>query len=222
MNCRNLFLSSLLMIGANAFAQQTVNLPKPDMKAKSISVIEALNTRHSTREFASTPLSDQELSNLCWAACGMSRDENHRTAPSAMNRQEISLFVFTANGVFEYDAKGNALQKKADGDKRELIAGGGKNPNGKEGFKQAFVMDAPVSLLMVIDFEKFGSNDAKAIQMGCVDAGNVSENINIYCQGVGLATVPRATHDTEGIRQLLGLSEKQLPIMNNPVGYPKK
>lgn len=57
--------------------------------------------------------------------------------------------------------------------------------------------------------------------MGCVDAGNVSENINLYCQSVGLATVPRATHDTDGIRKLLALTDNQLPIMNNPVGWPK-
>lgn len=59
------------------------------------------------------------------------------------------------------------------------------------------------------------------MRMGCVDAGNVSENINLYCQSVGLVTVPRATHDTDGIRKLLGFTDKQLPIMNNPVGYAK-
>jgi len=195
---------------------QDIKLPNPDMKAKASTVIDALAKRHSTREFASTPLSKQELSNLCWAACGVARDENHRTAPTAMNRQEVRLFVFDKNGVYEYDAKANTLVEKAKGDKRSLIAGGGG------GFKQEFVMDAPISLLMVIDFEKFGKSDTKAMQMGCVDAGNVSENINLYCQSVGLVTVPRATHDTEGIRTLLGFTDKQLPIMNNPVGYPKK
>lgn len=58
--------------------------------------------------------------------------------------------------------------------------------------------------------------------MGCVDAGNVSENVNLYCQAVGLATVPRATHDKAGISKLLGFTDMQLPIMNNPVGYEKK
>ena len=92
----------------------------------------------------------------------------------------------------------------------------------KSQFKQDFVMDCPVSLLMVIDFEKFGSQDSHAQMMGCVDAGIVSENINLYCQSVGLATVPRATHDTEGLKALLGLGDKQLPILNNPVGFEKK
>ena len=75
---------------------------------------------------------------------------------------------------------------------------------------------------MVIDFDIMGMKDERAVMMGCVDAGNVSENINLYCQSVGLATVPRATHDTDGIRRLLGLTEMQLPIMNNPVGREKK
>jgi len=212
---KNLIVA-LSLCSAMAANAQDIKLPKPDMKAKSTSVIEALSTRHSVREYATTDLTNQELSNLCWAACGVARDDNHRTAPTAMNRQEIRLFVFTKKAVYEYDAKANTLLKKTDGDHRGLIAGG------KGGFKQEFVMDAPVSLLMVIDFDKFGMNDTKGMQMGCVDAGNVSENINLYCQSVGLVTVPRATHDTEGIRKLLGFSEKQLPIMNNPVGYPKK
>ncbi len=95
-----------------------------------------------------------------------------------------------------------------------LIAGSGK------GFVQDFVLKAPVSLVMVIDFDKFTVKGDNALMMGCVDAGNVSENINLFCQSVGMATVPRATMDVEGIRKLLGLSDQQLPVMNNPVGFP--
>jgi SagB-type dehydrogenase family enzyme len=206
---------SLLALGLAITVQaQNVTLPRPNQKATSTSMVETLAQRHSVREFASTPLSLQELSNLCWAACGMSRDDNHRTAPTARNLQEIRLFVFMEKAVYEYDAKANILVEKAKGDHRGLIAG-------TKAFKQDFAATAPVSLLMVIDFDKFGSMDPGAIQMGCVDAGIVCENINLYCQSVGLATVPRATHDKEGIRKLLGLTEKHLPIMNNPVGKPK-
>ena len=194
---------------------QDINLPAPDFGQQSTSTIEALKTRHSVRSYSNKELTDQQLSNLCWAACGQSRDAQHITAPTAMNKQEIRLFVFTKNGVFEYVTKDNKLVRKADGDQRSLIAGGKQ-------FKQDFVMDCPVSLLMVIDFEKFGSQDENAMRMGCVDAGIVSENINLYCQSVGLATVPRATHDTDGIKALLKLTDKQLPILNNPVGFEKK
>lgn len=215
---KNLLTLTLTLFASTVFAQD-IKLPAPNMEQKSMSVVEALKTRHSVRSFdASKELSKQELSNLCWAACGVVRDGNFRTAPSARNLQEIRLFAFTKTGVYEYDAKGNKLVKKADGDHRGLMASNGEGA----GFRQDFVMDAPVTLLMVIDYNIFGSQGEGAMMMGCVDAGNVSENINLYCQSVGLATVPRATHDKAGIRKLLGLTDKQLPIMNNPVGYEKK
>ena len=208
---KNFMLIASMLMASLCTSAQDIVLPAPDFNENTTTVIEALRTRHSVRSFDSTPLTNQQLSNLCWAAFGMSRDANHRTAPTAMNRQEIRLFVFNAKGVYEYDAKGNILKKQADGDKRALIAG-----------QQTFVLDAPVSLLMVIDFDKYGSKDERAIRMTCVDAGNVSENINLYCQAAGLATVPRATMDIDGIRLLLGFNENQLPIINNPVGKEKK
>lgn len=197
------------IISAFAAHAQDIQLPAPDLSQKSLSTIEALATRHSVRDFTSQELSPQQLSNLCWAACGQSRDDKHITAPSAMNRQEIRLYVFTKEGVYEYQ-RPDRLTLCAEGDHRQLMAG-----------RQDFVLTAPVTLLMVIDFQRFGSHDERATMMGCVDAGNVSENVNLYCQAVGLATVPRATMDVEGVKALLHLSDQQLPIMNNPVGYAK-
>lgn len=194
----------------SSFAQDIV-LPKPDMQQKAMNVVEALATRHSVREYDTRQLTTQEISNLCWAACGVTRDNDHRTAPSAMNRKEIRLFVFTAEGTYEYLAVENMLKQVAKGDNRQLVAA-----------NQAFAAKAPVSLVMVMDFERFGGKNERSVMMACVDAGNVSENINIYCQAVGLCTVPRATMNTKGITTLLKLSDQQMPIMNNPVGFPKK
>ena len=57
--------------------------------------------------------------------------------------------------------------------------------------------------------------------MCAVDAGIVSQNINLYCQAAGLATVTRGTMDSKAIKELLKLSDEQVPALNNPVGYPK-
>ena len=214
---RLFFLTATLCLAAMGYAQD-IKLPEANQDLGTKSMMQTLATRHSVREYSTRPLTMQELSNLCWAACGRSRDESHITAPSAMNKQEIRLFVLLKEGAYEYDAARNVLMEKAKGDHRHLLA---SNNAGGQGYRQDFVMQAPVGLVMVIDFDKFGSRDNKALMMGCVDAGIVCENINLYCQAVGLVTVPRATHDTEGLRKLLGLTDKQLPIMNNPVGYPK-
>lgn len=210
MRIRSLFLALVCFGIAVTAKAQDIKLPAPDLNRNSSTVIEALNTRHSVRSFADTELTTQQISDICWAACGLSRDDKHITAPTAMNRQEIRLYVFTKEGVYEYSPKDNILLLRASGDKRSLVAS-----------RQEFVLQAPVSFVLVIDFEKFGKDDERAVKMCCVDAGNVSENINLYCQSVGLATVPRATMDEDGIRKLLGLTDKQLPIMNNPVGYEK-
>lgn len=217
---RKIAAVALFMSFSLALFAQDIKLPSPNKTQKSKSVVEALSERHSVREFGSKMLSNEELSNLCWAACGVARDAEHRTAPTAMNRKEIRLFVFTKEAVYEYIASDNLLKFISKGDRRKLIAGVAST-NGNKGHVQDFVMQAPISLLMVIDFEKFGSQNEKALMMGCVDAGNVSENINLYCEAVGLCTVPRATMDVDGIRKLLGLSSKQLPIINNPVGFAK-
>jgi nitroreductase len=207
-------LIAALALQALAVSAQDIQLPAVDFNQTSKSVVETLRTRHSVRSFTTQELTPAQLSNLCWAACGISRDANHITAPTAMNRQEIRLFVFTKTGVYEYLRKENLLKKAADGDQRQLVAG----PAGRG---QNFVLDAPVSLVMVMDIDKFGGDNEHARLMTAVDAGIVCQNINLYCEAVGLATVPRATMDAKGIQQLLGLGERQIPVMNNPVGYAK-
>lgn len=195
-----------------------VQLPAVDLQETSCSVVEALAERHSVRSFDKAPLTMQQLGNLCWAARGNVRGGNFLTAPTARNKQEIRLFVLTEDAAYEYLSAPHQLKLVAEGDHRGLLA---TNDISVKGFAQDFVKEAPVSLVMVIDFDLFGSNNEGALMMGCVDAGNVSENINLYCQAVGLATVPRATMDVKALRELLGLTEQQLPVMNNPVGFEK-
>ncbi len=203
-------LSALFLLSSLVATAQDITLPAPDMQQESKNVVQTLKSRHSVRQYSTQELTLQEVSNLCWAACGISWDENHITAPTAMNRQEIRLFVFNKDGAYEYLARENKLQKVADGDSRGLVAG-----------RQTSVATAPVMLVTVIDFDRFGMNSDHSKLMMAVDAGIVTQNIDLYCEAVGLATVPRGTMEVDAIKQLLGLTDAQLPIMNNPVGYPE-
>lgn len=202
-------LVAALLMGMTAFAQ-TTKLPQPNMQRKTLTVMETFQQRKSVREYDVKPLSDQDLGDLLWAAQGQNRPDGHLTAPTAMNRQEIRLYVFTAKGVSLYNPKEHSLTQVAEGDHRELVAS-----------RQDFAKAAPVSLVMVGDFDKFGSRNEHAQVMVAVDAGIVTQNIDLFCAAAGLATVPRATMDVKGIQSLLGLGENQVPIMNNPVGYIK-
>lgn len=208
---KKFFTLAALSLCMTLAVAQTINLPAPNKSKKTATVMEALATRHSERAFSAQKLSDQELSDLLWAACGKNREDGKLTAPTAMNRQEIRVFVFTDSKVSEYLPQTNQLRQVATGDHRNIVAG-----------RQEFAKSAPVSLVIVADMDKFKSNDQRAQTMVSVDAGIVCQNINIYCEAVGLVTVPRATMDHDAIRKLLGLNENQILLLNNPVGYKAK
>lgn len=184
-------------------------------KAGGLSIMESLWNRHSEREFSEKMLSDQDLSDLLFAASGVNRPEEGKlTAPSALNAQEIDLYVFTREGVFKYVPNGHQLQKVVTGDHRSLLAG---TPE----FSQDFVMEAPVSLLTVGNPQKFDRMSDMAKMMAITDAGIMSENVCLFCAGRGLSVVPRATMDREAIAKLLNLPAEAILVLNLPVGYPK-
>ncbi|MDR3193923.1 MAG: SagB/ThcOx family dehydrogenase [Tannerella sp.] len=190
---------------------QAIKLNAPDKKRGS-AMMQTFSDRHSDREFSRQELDLQDLSDLLWAANGVNRKDGKRTAPSAMNRQEIDVYVVRADGAYLYDAPSHSLKPVAGGDHRAAVAG-----------QQDYVKTAPASLVMVINLDKLGDPNAGHTKlMGAVDAGIVSQNINLFCAAVGLSTVPRASMDQAELRKVLKLSDTQLPIMNNPVGYPKK
>ena len=203
-------VTTFLLMGISCFAQ-TTKLPTPDMKRQTISVMETYKQRKSVREYSAKALSEQDLSDLLWAAQGQNREDGHLTSPTAMNRQEIRLYVFTEKSVSLYDPQANTLTQVASGDHRGIMASG-----------QDFVKNAPVVLLMVADMDKFRSNNQHAQWMVAVDTGIVCENINLFCSAAGLCTVPRGTMDSKAIGTLLGLNDNQIPLINNPVGYPSK
>ena len=203
-------IACLMAVNLHAQGLQAIKLNPPDKTRGSV-LMKAFADRHSDREFNPKELGLQDLSDLLWAANGVNRQDGKRTAPSAMNRQEIDVYVIRADGAYLYDAPAHTLQPVAEGDYRPAVAG-----------RQDFVKTAPVCLVMVIDLEKLGDPSVEQTRlMGAVDAGIVSQNVNLFCAGVGLSTVPRASMEQDELRKALKLKDTQLPIMNNPVGYPK-
>ncbi len=183
-------------------------LDTPD-KTRGLPIMQAMSERKSIREYDSRKISDQDLSDLLWATMGQNRHNGKLTAPSCRDYREIRLFVFTADGVGEYIPSTHSIKHFVDGDYRQLVAG-----------PQDFVKTAPVCLVMIADMTKFPERDERSLMMASVDAGIVSQNASVAAAGLGLATVPRATMDAKAICRLLSLPDTQLPIMNNPIGYP--
>lgn len=201
-----------LVFSAAAFAaDKVIKLPNPNLK-RAGTVMKALSDRHSTREYAAKSLSLSDLSDLLWAANGVNRkDSGKRTAPSALNKQDVDVYVVLPDGSYLYDAKNHQLNLVSEGDHRGAVAGG-----------QSFVKSAPVSLVLVSDIARFGdAKNARNQLMGAMDAGIVSQNISLFCSSANLATVPRASMDMDQLKKVLKLKDSQIPMMNHPIGYFK-
>lgn len=194
----------------NANASDKRLLPTPTKSAK-MTLMESLQQRHSVRDFSDKAVSDADLSELLWAACGINRPDTKKiTAPSAINAQDIMVYVCTKDGAWIYAPDGNSLKKVSDKDLRPAVAG-----------RQESVAVAPVCLVLVSDRTKFGDHANAADMMGAVDAGYVSQNICLACIALGLATVPRMSMDKETLAKELNLDENKTLIINHPVGYEK-
>lgn len=188
-----------------------IQLPKPQTDGGK-PLMQALKDRKSSREFSTEKLPPQVLANLLWAACGVNRPDGHRTAPSAMNWQEIDVYVATADGLFLYDYKGNTLQPVLAQDIRAKTT-----PN------QAFVTNAPVNLVYVADGAKMkGGTDEDKVLYSAAGAGFISQNVYLFCASEGLATVVRGMVDRPALAKTMNLRPNQKIILAQTIGYPKK
>jgi SagB-type dehydrogenase family enzyme len=187
-----------------------VPLPPPQTSGGR-PLMEVLRDRKSTREFGPAKLSPHTLSNLLWAAFGINRPDGRRTAPSAMNMQEITIYVVTADGAYTYDAKANALDPVLTGDFRAATG------------TQAYPKDAAVDLIYVADTTKAGANPSPdAAMYNAADTGFIAENVYLYCASEGLAVVVRASIDKPAVAKLLKLQPTQTIILAQSLGYPKE
>jgi SagB-type dehydrogenase family enzyme len=174
-------------------------------------LMQVLSDRKSTRDFGPGTLSPQTLSNLLWAAFGINRPDGRRTAPSAMNWQEVSIYVATPEGVYIYDAKANALDPVLTGDFRAATG------------TQSFVKDATVNLVYVSDLSKTGNAASSEAEMyTAADVGFIAQNVYLYCASEGLAVVVRASIDRPALTKTLKLQPQQKIILAQSVGYPKR
>ncbi|MDD4576877.1 MAG: SagB/ThcOx family dehydrogenase [Bacteroidales bacterium] len=204
-------LNFVLVFLLNIKAQEVIVLPKPQTQG-GMPLMEALSKRKSMRNFDSNKsFNNQMLSNLLWAANGINRPElAKRTAPSAVNWQQIEIYVAIKEGVYYYNYLNHSLELVEVGDYR------------KEMGKQIFVGDASAVLVYVADIEKMEGASEKAIDFySATDCGNVCQNVYLFSASEGLATVEIGMIDREQIAKRLKIKEKTKVILSQPVGYSK-
>ena len=197
------------MVGPKAQELKPIPLPAPQTEGGK-PLMQALKQRRTIRDLKHDKLPAQVLANLLWAGFGINRPESgHRTAPSAMNSQEVDLYIALPEGLYLYEAKPHQLQPVLAKDLRAKTSG------------QPFATNAPVVLIYVADLPRL--TKAKPEQRGfyaAIDTGCISQNIYLCCASEGLATVVYDL-DRAPLAAAMKLRPEQRIILAQAVGYPK-
>jgi nitroreductase len=173
-------------------------------------LMEAIAKRHSAREFVAKELPLPILSSLLWAANGVNRAGGGRTAPSAMNAQEVDVYVALPSGAYLYDAATNALQLVAGSDIRRVTG------------YQDFVDEAALDLVYVADHSRMKLVPvASRESFASAAAGAIAQNVYLFAASNGLSAVIRAWIDRDAIANALGLGHDQQVLLSQTVGFPQ-
>jgi SagB-type dehydrogenase family enzyme len=191
-----------------------IKLPKPQ-KDLDYPLMKAIELRRTKRKWQDSNLSDQEISNLLWAAGGITHEESkssksRRTAPSACNSQEIEIYVALYNGLFFYDGKEHQLVRVFSEDIRKDIG------------TQKMMRSAPVGLIYVSDYSKLSSfifkDENRKWFTSAADTGFISQNVYLYCAAANLSTAILGLVDRDKLQKIMGLNENERIVYTQVVG----
>lgn len=196
-----------------------IPLPAPETDG-TVSVEEALSSRRSVRQYAATPLELPELSQLLWAAQGVTDPSGLRSAPSAGALYPLEVYVACGNvngllpGVYQYLPESHAAIRVIDGDVREDLS--------TSALGQSPVRDAPAVIIIAAEYQrttrKYGDRGVRYVHM---ESGHAAENIYLQAYTLGIGTVAIGTFDDAGVASVLGLPANQTPLYLMPVGKLK-
>lgn len=216
---RRIFIGTvvlLLFAGISSAAPQEIKLPSPK-DSGNMSVEEAILKRRSDRSYYPNELNTQQISQLLWAAQGITEKTwGWRAAPSAGSIYPLTVYLVNKDGVYEYFPRFHKLKLVEKGDKRPNL--------NRASLGQSFIEEAPVSLIIAADFEKnkekYGSS--RGPRYVFMEAGHVAQNVHLQAVSLGLGSVPIGAFWDAVAQSALNLPKNLDPIYIIPVGYPKQ
>lgn len=192
-----------------------IKLPNPVFSSKT-SIEESLKKRRSIRSYKNIPLTLQEVSQLLWAAQGITSDNKFRTAPSAGALYPLELYLVAGNieklspGIYHYIPTKNTLQKLTEGDVRIQLA--------KASMEQDSVKLGAADIVITAVFsrttKKYGNRGDRFVLM---EAGHAAQNIYLQAVSLNVGTVSIGAFDDSQVKNILNLKEEE-PLYILPIG----
>jgi SagB-type dehydrogenase family enzyme len=193
-----------------------VSLPRPRIRSE-VSLEQALLARRSVRDYAPTPLTLAEVSQLLWAAQGMTAGWGGRTAPSAGALYPLEVYLVAgavqglASGVYRYSPKGHQLAEAKKGDVRTALA--------DAALGQECVRDGAISIVIAAVYarttQKYGARGTTYVHM---EVGHAGQNVYLQAEALGLGTVTVGAFYDDRVAKVVGLRDNEVPLYIMPVG----
>ena len=201
--------ATLFSLVSMAAGLQEIVLPKPDLKGGK-PLMQCFAERRTLRRFDTAKLPDQIVSDILFAADGVTREDGRKTVPTARNKQNQRVYVFTADGVYLYNCCKHTLVPVCAGDYRKICG------------TQPFHAKAPLVLVFVSDMSAVGNTpELQALYAGN-HSGSASQNVYLYAASKGMATVVCGMLDRKQIKEFLKLGKNDMVIFSQPIGYCAK
>lgn len=191
-----------------------IKLPDPQ-KDLEFPLMKALEMRRTKRKWKDSNLSDQEISNLLWAACGITmaetkKNKSKRTVPSARNSQSIIVYLAFDIGLYQYDEKQHGLIEINGKDIREHIS------------NQKMMKSTPVGLIYVSDYSRLkgyvGTDDNQKWFVAGTETGFISQNVYLYCASAKLSTAVIGLVNRDKLHEIMGLKDYEKVVYTQVVG----
>jgi len=196
--------------------EDRIKLPEP-RRDGDVSVEEALSSRRSIREYTGEPLTLQEVSQLLWAAQGITDPRDFRTAPSAGALYPLEVYLVVgdvenlAKGIYKYKPHEHELVKVLDGDIKAELA--------KAALGQAWVKEAAIDIVIAAVYErttvKYGDRGIRYVHM---EAGHAAQNLCLQATAMDLGIVTVGAFHDEQVKEVLNLPENEQPLYIVPLG----
>jgi SagB-type dehydrogenase family enzyme len=201
---------SILVRSSPESGSSILNLPEPRFSGE-MSLEEALLKRRSIREYASDPLSLSQVSQLLWAAQGITAEDGRRTAPSAGALYPLEIYLAVSNvenllpGVYLYKPQGHKLTMIIEGDLSDDLS--------KAALGQSPVKNAAVNVIISAFYErttvKYGDRGIRYVHL---EVGHAAQNVCLQATALGLGVVTIGAFYDDQVKNLLKMDEKETPL----------
>jgi SagB-type dehydrogenase family enzyme len=197
-------------------ADAVIKLPKPRLKG-TVSIEEALRRRRSTRAFKNKPLSLEDVSQLLWAAQGVTGAFNERTAPSAGGTFPLEVYLVAGeveglpSAVYKYRRRVHELSHVVGGDRRAGLAEASLGQDCVRKCAAAVVISAVYQRTVA----EYGERGVRYVHM---EAGHVGQNLHLQAAALDLGTVMVGAFDEDAVAAVLELPEDESPVYIAPLG----